>query len=241
MDPADERLLSDFAAQCGPAVQGVLLVRDLRRSRDSILDERDAERARIRRDLHDGLGPVLAGVALGIEAAARAPDRSAGLLTQLSGDVHAGLADVRRIVDDLRPTELDIGFLPAVRRFAAAVAVRSGGSLQVDVDAPTAPTRLPERVEVAGYRIVTEAVTNVVRHAQATHCQVGIRIEPDLCVQVRDNGRGVPAGATTGIGRESMLRRATDLGGNCTITRPPEGGTLVSVLLPLREPGADHD
>ncbi|HEY5116873.1 MAG TPA: GAF domain-containing sensor histidine kinase [Nakamurella sp.] len=241
LDPADERLLHDFAAQCGPAVQGVVLVRELRRSRDSVVDERDAERARIRRDLHDGLGPVLAGVALGIEAAARAPDRSAGLLTQLSGDVHTGLADVRRIVDDLRPTELDIGFLPAVRRFTAAVADRSGGSLQVEVDAPGGPVRLPERVEVAGYRIVTEAVTNVVRHAQATHCQVGVRIGPDLCVQIRDNGRGVPAGAVAGIGRESMLRRATDLGGSCTITPAPGGGTLVSVLLPLREPGADHD
>ena len=115
------------------------------------------------------------------------------------------------------------------------------GSLRVDVDAPTGPVRLPERVEVAGYRIVTEAVTNVVRHAQATHCQVGVRIGPDLCVQVRDDGRGVPAGATAGIGRESMLRRATDLGGSCTITPAAGGGTLVSVLLPLREPGAGHD
>jgi two-component system NarL family sensor kinase len=88
---------------------------------------------------------------------------------------------------------------------------------------------------------VTEAVTNVVRHAQATRCQVIVRIGSDLCVQIQDNGRGVPAGATTGIGRESMLRRATDLGGSCTITPAPGGGTLVSVLLPLREPGADHD
>jgi signal transduction histidine kinase len=233
LDPGDEQLLTALATQCGPSLQVVQLVRDLRRGRDRLVDERDAERARIRRDLHDGLGPVLAGVALGIEAAARAPTRSADLLTRLSDDVHAGLADVRRLVDDLRPPELDGGLVPALHRYAAEVTVRSGGALIVQIDAHTCSMRLPERVEVAGYRIALEAATNVVRHADATTCR--IRVEADheaMRLEVRDNGHGMPANAAAGIGIESMRRRAGELGGTCTVSSRANG-TMVAAILPL--------
>jgi signal transduction histidine kinase len=234
LDEAGERLLGDFVTQAGPAVHAVLLVRELRRSRDHVVDERDAERARIRRDLHDGLGPVLAGVALGIEAAVRAPQRSTELLGRLDTEVRAGLADVRRIVADLRPVELEYGLIPALRRFAADVTTRSGGELLVEVDAPTMPLRLPEHVEVAGYRIAREAVTNVVRHAGAAHCCVVVSAGPDeLSLEVRDDGCGLPAAPVPGIGRESMARRAAETGGTCTTASRPDGGTSVLVVLPL--------
>lgn len=219
-------------------MRAVLLVREVRRSRDHVVDERDAERARIRQDLHDGLGPVLAGVALGIEAAARAPARSADLLAQLGADVHAGLDDVRRIVADLRPAELDDGLVPALRRFAAGIVDRSGGDLLVEIDAPTAFLPLPEQVEVVGYKIALEALTNVVRHSGAARCCIRIVPGQDLRVEVRDDGHGVPSTSTPGIGGESMARRAMELGGTCTITGRPEGGKVVLAVLPLRAGGS---
>ena len=198
LDPGDERLLQGFAQQAGVAADGVRLNHDLRRSRDELAVARDEERHRIRRDLHDGLGPTLAGVALGLGAARRsvaasAPE-TADLLGSMETEVKGSLADVKRLVADLRPTTLEqLGLAEALRGYAETVTQRSEGALTVRIELPDVLPLLPSAVEVAAYRIVLEAVTNVARHAGASQCTVAVTVtDGSLCLAVTDNGCGLP-------------------------------------------------
>jgi signal transduction histidine kinase len=214
--PADLRLLDDLGRQIGAAAHAVRLAAELQRSREEIVSAREEERRRIRRDLHDGLGPALAGIALGLDAVHRlAPsDASAAsaLADQLKLEVQASLADVRRLVEDLRPPALDqLGLVGAIRQQARLLSERDPG-LEVTVEAHLADT-LPAAVEVAAYRIATEALTNVSRHAAARHCRVGLRLNGDavLLVEVEDDGV-CEAGPAT-------------LGGTCVRARLPVGAS----------------
>jgi signal transduction histidine kinase len=240
LDPGDERLLQGFAQQAGAAADGVRLTHDLRRSRDELAVARDEERHRIRRDLHDGLGPTLAGVALGLGAArrsvaAKAPD-TADLLGSMEREVKEGLADVKRLVADLRPTTLEeLGLAEALRQYADTVTQRSEGVLKVGMELPGSLPSLPSAVEVAAYRIVLEAVTNVARHAGANQCLVTLSVtDSSLRIAVTDNGRGLPPAAQPhGLGLRSMAERATELGGHCTVGTAGERGTRVAATIPL--------
>jgi two-component system, NarL family, sensor kinase len=239
LDPSDERLLREVARQAGVAVAGVRLTHDLRRSRDALAVARDEERHRIRRDLHDGLGPTLAGVVLGIGAARRsvaaaAPD-TAELLGHLEGEVRDSLDDLKRLVADLRPTTLEqLGLVEALRQYAETVTRRSQGALNVHVDATPLPA-LGIDVEIAAYRIVLEAVTNTTRHARAGRCLIDISAaDGQLRLAVHDDGVGLHATPQRpGLGLRSMAERATELGGSCTVGAAATGGTLVTALLPL--------
>ncbi|WP_433435105.1 histidine kinase [Nonomuraea sp. CA-141351] len=238
LDPADERLLHDFARHAGAAADGVRLTRDLRRSRDRVLAAREEERHRIRRDLHDGLGPTLAGVALGLGAARRAVGESgpAELLGRLESEVVGGLDEVRRMVADLRPAGLaDLGLVAAVRRHADTLSARTGGALSITVTAPEDLPSLVSAVEVAAYRIVLEALTNVARHAHAQVCDIDVSTGPGvLRLSVRDDGVGIErSGPGRGIGLRSMAERAAELGGTCEIGPADGGGTLVLATLRL--------
>jgi signal transduction histidine kinase len=243
LDPGDRRLLYDLARHVGTAAHGVRLTHDLRRSRDRLAIAREEERNRIRRDLHDGLGPTLAGVALGIGAAgravgARAPE-TAELLADLQAEVSDGLEDVRRLVADLRPTTLEqVGLLAALRQYAETVSIRSDGSLLVLVEAPDRLPPLTAEAEVAAYRILLEALTNVTRHARANRCTVEIDATAGLLrLAVRDDGVGIEASPRRGgLGLRSMTQRAAELGGTCTVTAAPGGGTLVSATFPVARP-----
>jgi signal transduction histidine kinase len=244
LDPGDERLLRDFAEHAGAVTAAVALTHDLRRSRDDLAVARDEERHRIRRDLHDGLGPTLAGVALGLGAARRsvsaiAPE-TASLLGHLETELRDGLDEVKRLVADLRPTTLEqLGLIEALRQYADTVTTRSQGALKVSVDAPVSVPGLDSDVEIAAYRIVLEAVTNTTRHAMATRCSIGVtRADDALHLSVHDNGAGVKATvARPGIGLRSMVERATELGGSCTIAAGSAGGTVVSAVLPVQRSG----
>ena len=237
LDPVDERLLHDFARHAGAAAEGVRLTFDLRRSRDRVLAARDEERHRIRRDLHDGLGPTLAGVALGLGAARRSVTDSgpADLLGRLESEVLDGLDDVRRIVADLHPAGLeDAGLVTALRRHADTLSRRTGGTLKIDVMTAGDLPSLAPVVEAAAYRIVLEALTNVARHARARTCVVGLGADADhLRLAVRDDGVGVEPYVPAGIGLRSMAERAAELGGTCQVRRRPGGGTLVEATLRL--------
>ena len=176
------------------------LTRDLQRSRESLVAAREEERRRIRRDLHDGLGPALAGVAFGLDAArntlAANPEATAATLAELKTEVQASIADVRRLVYDLRPPALDqLGLVPALQQYAARLAER--GALDVSVSAPALPP-LPAAVEVAAYRIVTEALTNAARHSGARHtCGVIHRRRRASCgSRSPTTGSACPPGAT---------------------------------------------
>lgn len=233
----DLRLLADLGQQVGVAAHAVLVTRDLQRSRESLVTTREEERRRIRRDLHDGLGPALAGVALGLDAVARTagddPASAATLAAQLKGEVHASLAEVRRLVEDLRPPALDqLGLVGAVRHRARLLTERDPG-LEVTVEAALSAT-LPAAAEVAAYRIATEALNNVARHAHARHCRVGLGREGgSLLVEVEDDGVGLEPRVSSGVGLTAMQERALELGGSCSASSVATGGTRVRALIPL--------
>jgi signal transduction histidine kinase len=242
LSEADARLLRAFARQAGVAAHGVQVARELRRSRERVVLSREEERQRLRRDLHDGLGPTLAGISLGLEqaekVAARDVTRTRTLLVELRGDATACVDEVRRIVADLRPPALDQGGLAeALRRHSDLLTSRSNGDFVVTLE-DRAPPDLPPAVEVAAYRIATEAITNTVRHASAHTCRIDLAYDgppggPALQVTVTDDGNGTPPDvAGTGTGLESMRERAEELGGTCTVTFRPGLGTRVEAILP---------
>jgi len=219
------------------AAHAVLLDRALRRSRERLVVGREEERRRLRRDLHDGLGPALAGVALGVDAARNMlrtdPGSADALLADLKDETLGCVGEVRRIVEDLRPPALDeLGLLPALTAFADRLSTRDD-ALRVAVRAPDRLPPLPAAVEVAAYRIATEAMTNVARHAHARCCLLRLEVGQDLTVEVRDDGVGVPAGRLAGVGLPSMAARAAELGGHCVVARLDGGGTQVLAHLPL--------
>jgi two-component system NarL family sensor kinase len=234
LEPADLELVRSLAREVGPAVQAVRLHEDLLRSRAEVVALREDERRRLRRDLHDGLGPTLAAIRLKAGLAARQiPPESAarGLLGEIDTEVTTSLADVRRLVEALRPPALDeLGLLGAVRSRAAAL----GGEMEIDVTGSNPPGSLPAAIETAAYRIAVEAMTNAVRHGGGTRCSVSILITDDAVeLSVRDDGGGLKPGRTPGVGLRSMRERSAEVGGTLTVRSPPEGGTVVAARLPL--------
>jgi signal transduction histidine kinase len=231
----DLRLLEDLASQVGVAVQAVRLTADLQRSRERLIMAREEERRRLRRDLHDGLGPALANLTLQIEAARdllpHNTARADALLVDLTAQAQAAIADIRRLVYDLRPPALDeLGLVSALREQAVQYA-HTG--VQITVDAPESLPPLPAAVEVAAYRIAQEALTNVVRHAHARNCAIQLALNEALCLEIRDDGCGLPAAHHVGVGLSSMRERAAELGGQCVIESVPARGTCVRARLPL--------
>jgi signal transduction histidine kinase len=234
--PADRRLLEQIAQQAAPAVHAYRLTTDLHRSRERIIIAREEERRRLRRDLHDGLGPALASLTLKLDAArnllARDPVAAAALLLELKTQTQTAIADIRRLVYDLRPPALDeLGLVSAIREHAARNVSADG--LRVSVEAPETLPPLPAAVEVAAYRIALEALTNVARHARAKNCAVALTITETVRLEISDDGVGLPPGHRTGVGLTSMRERAEELGGTCLIERRTGSGTRVSVTLPL--------
>ncbi|HEX6786673.1 MAG TPA: histidine kinase, partial [Acidimicrobiales bacterium] len=195
--PRDEATLEELAAPLALAVSWVRLAADLRRSSLAVLSAREEERRRIRRDLHDGLGPQLTGISLGLHTAIRQLNRAGAdgtplrLLGRLADEVDMTVEEVKRIVRDLRPTALDqLGLVGAVAEFAHGF----DDALQVHLELPRPDLALPAAVEVAVYRIVTEALTNVVRHAEAARCWLRIEARDVVEIEVEDDGVGLPAG-----------------------------------------------
>jgi signal transduction histidine kinase len=234
-------LLGDLARQAGNAIHALRLRADLVRSHERLLLAREEERRRLRRDLHDGLGPSLAAIGLRAEASAEMltsdPAAAKRLLGELGADVQTTLADIRRLVDGLRPPALDeLGLLGAIEQQAARLEGWTGTGPATIVTVAGTPTPLPEipaAVEVAAYRIAIEALTNAIRHADARTCAVRLEAGEQLVIEVVDDGHGLPAGVVPGTGLESMEARATELGGSLRIDRRRGGGTRLEARLPL--------
>jgi signal transduction histidine kinase len=238
--PAEQRLLEDIALQAGVAAHAMRLTTDLQRSRERLVTAREEERRRLRRDLHDGLGPQLASLTLTLAAARELlrhdVDAADRLLQELAIHTQAAISDIRRVVYDLRPPALDdLGLVLALREQAAHY---SQAGLQITIDAPDHLSPLPAAVDVAAYRIVQEALTNVVRHAQAHTCVVRLTLGDALIVVIRDDGTGLPSGGRAGVGLTSMRERSAELGGTCVIETAPGRGTCIRVELPLHQEGA---
>src|SRR5215217_5473801 len=248
---AERRLLEDLAHQIGASAHAALMTdealrlsADLQRSRERLVEAREEERRRPRRDLHDGLGPQLSSQALTIDAVRalmrRDPDAAEELLLELKADAQDAVADIRRLVYGLRPPALDdLGLLGALHETAAQYSTKG---LNVSVQAPEDLPPLSAAVEVAAYRIAQEALTNVAHHAGARACTILLAMEEAgvLCVEVRDDGLGIPgarenSSVGTGVGLTSMGERAGELGGSLVVEALSEGGTRVLARLPLPE------
>jgi len=231
----DRRLLDDLARHLGGVLHAHALTDELQRARERLVVAREEERRRLRRDLHDGLGPSLAGHLLRLDVVAgkvRNEPAVAADVDALRDELRDTMLDVRRVVEGLRPPALDeLGLAGAVQQAVSRLTAASGVAAELDL---AVPHTLPAAVEVATYRIITEAVTNTVRHAQARRCRIGIASsDAALVVEVMDDGCGAghrPSGSS-GHGLSTMRERAEELGGTLTVSS--DDGTVVRASLPL--------
>jgi signal transduction histidine kinase len=234
-DAADRRLLDDLARQAAAALYSMQLNTELQQSREHLVTAREEERRRLRRDLHDGLGPTLAALGLKIETARRKLGQNSGadaVLADLSARTEEAVADIRRLVYALRPPALDdLGLIGALQQVVAP----AESSLHVAIETPDESLPpLSAATEVAAYRIVQEAFTNIVRHARATQCIICLQVsDAALELSVQDNGVGISDSVRRGVGLASMRERADELGGSFRITPIAGGGTCVEARLPL--------
>ena len=237
----DEVLLGDLVRQAATAARTSQLAEELQDSRERLVVAREEERRRIRRDLHDGLGPALSGVVFQLESARlvvdRDPESAKQQLAATTEHVRDVVADVRRLVHDLRPPALDDrGLVGALTQLGETLA------LPLEVSADGLEQGLPAAVEVAAYRIVAESLTNVARHASADAARVRLeRTGTTLLVEVADDGVGIGEDVQAGVGLLSIRERAAELGGHTEVHCPPDGGTVVRATLPLGPTGRNRD
>lgn len=229
---SDQQLLENIAQQAGSAAHAAKLTADLRLSRQKLVTTREEERRRIRRDLHDGLGPTLASLTLQLDAARNLlhsdPEKAEQMLVELKKQNQGTIQEVRNLVHELRPPALDeMGLIGALRSFVE----QYHSSPQVELDVVESLPPLPAALEVAAYRIALEAINNVLRHADATLATVSIRLkESSLFLEVRDDGIGMSPNAKPGIGLLSMRERAEELGGRFTVLPSQQGFHLHAEL-----------
>ncbi|UUZ97413.1 histidine kinase [Paenibacillus sp. P25] len=266
---SDRRFLELLSRQASAIVHGVhatyavqRLVTDLQESRERLVLAREEERRRLRRNLHDDLAPRLAALLYTSSAAEQSVDTepadAKSMMAELRGHIRRTIADIRTLVYDLRPPALDelglvgaigerIADLTGAARGLAPQTVAGTPTLCIELDAPEAFPPAPAAVEVAAYRIATEALVNVAKHASATRCTVVLRVaDGKLELEISDDGVGAAEAVPMeprpqarvgggGLGKASMLERAAELGGDCRIERQTEGGTTVRAWLPFIE------
>ncbi|MFI7634977.1 sensor histidine kinase [Nonomuraea sp. NPDC049400] len=229
----NERVLATLTPYAADVAHAVRMAADLQRSRERILTTREEERRRLRRDLHDGLGQTLSAMAMTINMARLSLKKSPEAADELLRELHTGMGavtgDIRELVYGLRPPALDdLGLVRAVGELAG----QSTPPAEVEVEGDL--SELPAAVEVAVYRIVQEALTNVRRHAQATTARIVLQRERSvLRVLIADDGKGLPEEHRAGVGLGSMRERAAELGGICVVNGESGAGTRVEVMLPL--------
>jgi two-component system, NarL family, sensor kinase len=237
LSASDRSTLQLVATPLAVAIRALALSAELQQSQDRLVVAREEERRRLRRDLHDGLGPTLTGMALAADAGANFldddPARTRELLGSLRRDSRLALADVRRLVDNLTPPVLgELGLLGALERRAEQLRGRSDGtSLDVRLVVPHELPALPAEVEVAAYRIATEALVNVARHALASSAVIEVRCNGTLELVVTDDGAS-HAAWSPGVGLESMRERAAEVGGIFE-AGPSRRGGRVFVSIPM--------
>jgi two-component system NarL family sensor kinase len=230
LDSRDGAVLADLARQAGAAVHAEALTADLVASRQRIVEAREEERRRLRRDLHDGLGPLLTSVGLNLDAArSRLTSRDGdpfALLARAKEASSQAIADLRTVVYSLRPPALDdLGVVGAIT--AHVHRMEETGTIDIEVENHGLPV-LPAAVEVALFRIAVEGVTNVVRHAEAGCCRVRLGAAgASAYVEVVDDGASDIAW-TPGVGIVAMRERVSELGGTLEVGPTADGGRLVA-------------
>ncbi len=234
--PADRKLLDDLARQVGIAAHAMRLTQDLQQARERLVSAREEERRRLRRDLHDGLGPQLSSQVLLLTSAQmllrQDPGEVEAILSSAVTQAQQAISDIRRLVYALRPPALDdLGLLASIEE--QLTQYRASGTI-FSLEAPEQLPSLPAAVEVACYRIIQEALTNVVRHAHAQSCVVHLACREQLTMEVTDDGLGLPPAYRCGVGLNSMRERAEELGGSWHIEPGPHAGTRMQAELPYR-------
>ena len=231
LDGLADRVARDVAPHLALVADACRADLALEQARERLVRGREEERRRLRRDLHDGLGPILTGVAFSADAASNLvetdPNQAIELIVAARRDVTDALGEIRRIVEDLRPPALDeLGLEGAIRQHAQRLP-----QLEVTVSGSILAVDLPAAVEVAAYRIATEALTNVARHANATKANVDVTLNGHLAVAISDDGQRQESWIE-GVGLGSMRDRARELGGVLT-AGPFAGGGRVVANLPV--------
>jgi signal transduction histidine kinase len=241
--PADRRLLDDLVRQAGVAVHAMRLTRELKRltqdlqqARERLVSTREEERRRLRRDLHDGLGPQLSSQTLLLTSAQmllrRDPDEAEAILKSAVTQAQEAISDIRRLVYALRPPALDdLGLVAAIQE---QITHNRASGVAFSFEATEHLPPLPAAVEVACYRIAQEGLTNVVRHAHAHNCTVHLTSGEQLTIEIIDDGQGLPPGYRCGVGLTSMRERAEELGGSWLVEAGAHGGTHVQAQIPYR-------
>jgi signal transduction histidine kinase len=235
LDARDRSLAAPLASMVASVLASRRLVADLQRSREDVVLGREEERRRLRRDLHDGVGPLLSALSSHADVALLRADRDPSGVVELVRKIRVicdqAVADLRLVVEDLQPAAVDeLGLAGALAELTATMTT---DAVAVQLTCGELPV-LPAAVEVAAFRIVAEAVNNSLRHAHATGVDVRVTRAADaLTVCVADDGHGVPQDARRGVGLVSMHRRAEELGGSLRI-ETSNRGTTVRVALPVR-------
>ena len=232
---ADVDLLHQLAGQVAALLYGFRRDVELAASRQEALEAAAEERARLGRDLHDGLSPLLAGAGLAAEALRRglapgsADEQDAA---QLAQRLRNAATETRRLAHGLQPEELRArGLSGALRHHVASFA----GSDVPQIDIRADVEALPAGVEQTAYLVALEAINNAVRHARARHVEVTLMLAQELLtLSVRDDGVGLQVPYVAGVGLASMRRRVEALGGVFRLSTPPGGGTVVQARIPVR-------
>ncbi len=237
---ADTRLLQDLTLQIGTAIHAIQLTIDLQRSRERLVWPGRKSAAGCAAICMMDLVRTLASLSQRIDTAshlvAQQPEEALALLQTLKGQVRTAIADIRRLVYALRPPVLDeFGLISAIRDHA--IPAQQSSDVRIAFTAPEYLPPLSAAIEVAAFRIIEEALTNVVRHARAQQCQISMELAEsgDLLITITDDGKGLPDHYQAGVGIRSMRERAEELEGTFAIHTPPTGGTQVRVCLPLKK------
>ena len=238
--PGDEQVLRLTVPLLAQTLRARALAEDLIESRGQTIAAVAEERRRLRRELHDGLGPRLSGVAFTSDAARNLirtdPAAAEAMVAQLRADTVIAIEEIRRMVYAMRPPALDeLGLVPALRQQAVGLRNRDGDPVAVDVTAPEEFPDLPAAVEVAAYRIVTEALTNVARHS--TSASASVRLDPaadGLHLEVTDRGpqRRVAGRRRARLDARAGHRAGRDPRGGARSGRWPGGGTAAALNAP---------
>ena len=238
--PSDRRLLEGLAQQVSATAHSLVLAARLRRSLEERVTILEDERRRLRREIHDSLGPTIASASIRLDVGRMLmrsdPDEAERVFADLAQVNRTLVSDIRRLIDGLRPTILDsLGLAAALRELVAGL----GGPVRTSLHCAVGSTPLPAAVEVATYRIVAETLTNVVRHAEARACDIRVWQDGELHIEVRDDGRGLPPGYRPGMGLTSIRERCAELGGQVEFLDNDPQGTVVRCRLPIASLGAD--
>jgi signal transduction histidine kinase len=230
---SDQNVIDVMAAPLAIVLHAQALTEELKASRERVIEVAEEERTRLRRELHDSLGPLLTGAAFKADGIALAahhrPEKAESLATELADQLRQSVEAVRQLAYGLRPAALDeFGLVGALREEG-----RRFSPIKVIIDAPESLPALPSSVEVAAYRIAAEALTNVVRHSDAKLASVRlITNDGTLEMIITDNGTAT-APWSPGLGLASIKSRASEVGGACEAGPTSDGGRVVATL-PLR-------